>query len=105
MNVVTLLGRITETPQAKPINDTSVINFTLAVRRKYKSSGDADADFIRCTAWGKTAEMIEKYFNKGDMICVIGEIRNNKYVDKYGEVKYSVSVNVNEMYFTGSSIK
>ena len=106
MNKVILIGRLTEDPKIKHTSTSAaVLNFTLAVRRKIPPANGPDADFIRCTAWNKTAGFVQKHFSKGDSIGVLGELHNNRYADKNGEVKYSVNVNVEEVYMTGSSMR
>ena len=65
MNRVDLTGRITKDPEVKVTqqSNTSICVFSIACRRSYKNSkGEYDTDFIRCVAFGKTAEFIEKYF-------------------------------------------
>lgn len=106
MNNVVLIGRLTETPDVSILSaDKTVLNFTVAVRRRFHGDGEADADFIRCTAWNQNALFIEKYFDKGDSIGIVGELRNNKYTDEHGEAKYSTAINVTQVCFTGSSLK
>ena len=58
--------------------------FTLAVNRRFKRENEPNADFINCTAVGKTAEVIEKYFTKGMKMEVVGEIRTGSYTNKDG---------------------
>lgn len=101
MNKVILTGRLTHSPELKRTNSgTSVVSFSLAVRRTFKNaSGEYDTDFINCVAWRQAAEMIEKYFNKGDGITVFGEIRTRSYTDKDGNNRNAVEVLVNEFEF------
>lgn len=106
MNNVVLIGRLTETPDVSILStNKTVLNFTVAVRRRFHAEGDADADFIRCTAWDNNALFIEKYFNKGDSIGIVGELRNNKYTDENGETRYNTVINVMQVCFTGTSLK
>ena len=106
MNNVVLIGRLTEAPDVSILSaNKTVLNFTIAVRRRFHAEGDADADFIRCTAWDNNALFIEKYFQKGDSIGIVGELRNNKYTDEHGEIKYATCVNVTQACFPGSSLK
>lgn len=106
MNSVILIGRLARDPELKHISpDYDVIRFTVAVQRKYTSKTEREADFINCTAWNGSARFIDKYFGKGDSICVTGELRNERYTDKTGQEKYTTFVNVHDVYFTGSSMK
>lgn len=107
MNKVILMGRLTADPELKRTqNSTSVCRFTVAVNRKFtdKTTGQREADFISCTAWAKTAEFISRYFTKGQMICLDGELRTGSYQDRnYSDVThYTTEVYVDNVEFTGS---
>lgn len=107
MNKVILMGRLTADPELKYTqSNTAVIRFTVAVNRKFedKQTGKREADFISCTAWSQTAEFISKYFKKGQMICVEGELRTGSYQDKnYPDVThYTTDLWVNSVEFAGS---
>ena len=101
MNKAILTGRLTHSPELRTTNTgTSVVHFSLAVRRTFKNaSGEYDTDFINCVAWKQSAEIIAKYFNKGDGITVFGEIRTRSYTDKDGNSRNAVEVLVNEFEF------
>ena len=76
--------------------------FTLAVNRRFKRENEPDADFISCTAFGKTAEVIEKYFTKGMKMEVVGEIRTGSYTNKDGVKVYTTEVAAEEIGFAES---
>lgn len=79
INNVSLTGRLTRDPELKYTNgsNTPVLPFILAVNRNFKNKqGDVEADFISCVAWGKNAENISKFFQKGSLIGIEGRIRN-----------------------------
>ena len=59
---------------------------------KDKTTGERQADFIRCVAWRQTAEFVSKYFSKGKMIIVEGSLRNDDYTDNNGVKHYSYNV-------------
>lgn len=103
MNLVALIGRITRDTEARTTaGGTSVCKFTIAVQRKFKNQdGNYEADFINCVAFGKTSTFIETYFNKGDMISVVGSIQTGSY-EKDGRRIYTTDVIVNEAGFVGS---
>lgn len=84
MNNVTLMGRLTRDPELKRTSkDNSYCNFTLAVNRPKTKDGTQEADFISCTAWNKTAEVIESWLQKGDRLAVVGRLNVTKRDDKY----------------------
>lgn len=99
MNQVTLIGRLVKEPELVNAGDKQKLDFTLAVNTKVKGK----ADFISCTAWGKTAEIMTKYLNKGSQVCVYGEIKNNNYEDSKGVKHYGMKIQVNSIEFLGSS--
>ena len=99
MNTVNLIGRMTKHPMIKLIDkgkdgELTQAVFTLAVDR-----GNDEADFIRCVAYGKVAEIIEDYTQKGARVGVTGHIRTGSYEDKDGEVKYTTDVIVDRFDF------
>lgn len=105
MNKVILAGRLTDVPELKTTSTNNCkLDFTLAVRRRVTSKG-VTTDFINCVAWSHNASFINQYFSKGDSISVVGELHNDKYTDKEGKTRYSVKVNVDEIYTTGSYMK
>lgn len=102
MNLVVLVGRLTSDPEIRRNGDKTIGKFSLAVSRKFKREGEADADFFNCVVFGKTAEFLEKYFHKGMKAVVTGELRNNHYTDTNGTKHYSEQVVVNNIEFAES---
>ena len=102
MNKVILMGRLTAEPEMKQTpSGTAVAVFTIAVNRRFAKEGQQQADFIRCTAWKQQAEFICKYFKKGSMICVVGNIQTRSWDGQDGKKQYSTDIVVEEVYFTG----
>ena len=105
MNLVILHGRITADPTIRTANSgTKIAGFTIAVDRrlKDKTTGERKTDFCRCTAFGKTAEMLERFWTKGKEILVEGELQQNDYVAQDGHDVKSYQVVVNQVHFCGS---
>ena len=103
MNKVILMGRLVKDPEARTVGDgISIARFTIAVDRRFTGKdGQRQADFINCTAWRQTGEFICRYFHKGNMIAVIGELQTRTWEDDTGQKRYATEVNVSEAYFTG----
>lgn len=105
MNKVVLMGRLTKDPEVRYStgeNATAIARFTVAVNRKFKNAeGNYDADFINCVAFGKSAEFIEKYFTKGNMIALSGRIQTGSYTNKDGVRVYTTDVVVEDTEFAG----
>ena len=105
MNLVILHGRITADPTIRTANSgTKIAGFTIAVDRrlKDKTTGERKTDFCRCTAFGKTAEMLERFWTKGKEILVEGELQQNDYTAQDGHEVKSYQVVVNQVHFCGS---
>lgn len=96
INNCTFVGRLVADPQIRRTsNDLIIGDFTIAVDRETKGK----TDFIRCTAWRQTAEFVNKYFQKGNMIAVTGRMENNPYEDKNGNKRDSWGLNVQSVSF------
>ena len=105
MNRVILCGRLVrdaEVRYSQGANPMAVAKFTLAVDRKFKKDGEQSVDFINCTAFGKTAEVIEKYVTKGTKIAVVGHIQTGSYTNKDGQKVYTTDVVIDELEFCES---
>lgn len=89
MNKVFLIGFLTRDVDSRAAGETTVVKFGVAVNRKYKKDGQQDADFINCTAFGKTAEFISKYFSKGSKIVIEGRWQTGSYTNKEGQKVYT----------------
>lgn len=102
LNRVILMGRITHDLEVKQAGGQSVLSFSIAVERNYTDqNGQRPVDFIDCVAWAQRAEFINRFFGKGRMICVEGELRKRDYTDKNGNKRYVTEVFVDSSYFTG----
>ncbi len=106
MNKVILMGRLTRDPEVRysqGASQTSVARFSIAVDRRFgKREGEPDADFFNCTAFGKTAEFVERYLHKGTKIALSGRIQNDNYTNKEGQMVYSVRIIVDDVEFAES---
>lgn len=100
MNKVILMGRLTKDPEFRVgQSGGQMASYDLAVNRQYKRDGEPDADFFRCVVFNKSAEFANKYFRKGMMVAVIGEIRNSDWTDRNGTKHRSVDIIVSEQHF------
>ena len=97
------MGRLVADPEFRQTQSgIPVCRFRIAVNRPKKQDGSQEADFIGCTAWRNTAEFISRYFSKGQMIHVEGQLRNNDYEDQNGTKHYSMDVLAESVAFCGS---
>jgi len=103
MNKVILIGRISSDIDVRQTQSgTSAASFNIAVDRFMGKDKEKEADFIRCVAWGKTAEHISKFFNKGKQIALEGNIKTGSY-EKDGIKHYTTDVWVDKVEFVGSN--
>jgi single-strand DNA-binding protein len=103
MNVVVLVGRLTDNPELRKTNsDISVTRFSIAVDRQFKSGEERQADFINIVAWRQSAEFICRYFTKGQRIGIEGSLRMNRFTDKDGNNRTSYEVVAEAVHFVES---
>lgn len=102
MNKVILMGNLTRDPEirySQGENSLAIARFSIAVNRRFARQGDTDVDFFNCTAFGRQAEFIEKYFRQGSRVLLSGRIQNDNYTNKNGEKVYSVQIIAEEIEF------
>jgi len=99
MNIVMLIGRLTNDPELKQNEKYTQCKFTLAVNRLKEGT-----DFINCIAWNKQAELISKYLKKGSQVAIEGRIQTGSYDGKNGKV-YTTDIIVQNLNFIGTKEK
>lgn len=100
INLVMLHGRLAADPDLRTTpNGTSVCSFTIA---NDTGSGDKKrTSFIRCVAWKATAEVLAKYFCKGQEIAVSGQLQTREWFDKDGNKRIATEVVARDVDFCG----
>lgn len=91
-------GRLTRDPEIRYTtgeNKTAVASFSIAVDRR----GKQESDFFNCTAWGKTAEHMEKYWRKGMKAAIVGRLEAENWTGKDGQKRTSVKIVAEEIEF------
>lgn len=100
-NSVRLLGRLGEEPKVKNLESgKKVANFSIATNEIYRDSKgekQSETTWHRLVAWGKQAEIAEKYLKKGSEISIEGKLTNRQWEDQQGEKHYSTEIVVNSM--------
>ena len=98
MNKVFLTGRIANDLEIRSTSTgKSVCEFRLATNRPTNRDGERVADFINCRVWNKTAENLEKYQAKGNLIAIIGRMQVETYQDKEGKNRRNTYVLVEDL--------
>lgn len=104
LNKVIITGRLTAKPELKTTTSgTSVTSFSLAVQRNFKNAqGEYDTDFINVVVWRKQAEFASNYFDKGQLITVVGSLTSRRYEDGEGNKRTAFEVVAEELLFAES---
>ena len=99
------MGRLTKDPEirytqgAKPV---AVVNYTLAVDRKFKREGEPSADFINFVAYSTVAEFAKKYFKKGTKLVATAHCQTRSYTNNENKKAYVTEFIVEEQEFAES---
>ena len=106
-NRVQLIGNVGRDPEIKNLEGgKKLANISIATNDSYtndKGERITDTQWHRLTAWGNTAEIIEKYVTKGKEIAVIGKLTYRNYDDKNGEKRYVTEITINELQLLGKA--
>ncbi len=104
-NKVQLIGHVGQEPEIKNLEGgKKLATLTLATNEVYyKENGDKveQTEWHRITAWGKLAEIVEKYVVKGKEVAIEGKLTHRSYEDKNGDKKYVTEVVANELLLIG----
>lgn len=105
-NKVQLIGNVGNDPEIKTFEGgKKVATLTIATNESYKNDkGEKveQTEWHRVVAWGKTAEIIERFVTKGKEVAIEGKLTHRSYDDKNGEKRYITEVVVNDLLLQGS---
>ena len=105
-NHVQLIGNVGQEPQITNLESgKKVARFSIATNEYYKNAKgekEQSTEWHTVVAWGKTAEIIEKYVGKGKEIGVSGKLKNRSYEDKEGLKRYVTEIEANEILLLGT---
>lgn len=104
-NKVQLIGNLGNAPEIKTLDGgKKMARFSIATNESYRNAkGEkvTETQWHNLVAWGKVAEIVEKYLNKGSEVAIEGKLTNRSYNDKDGNKKYISEVQVNELLMLG----
>jgi single-strand DNA-binding protein len=101
LNLCQFIGRAGRDPEVRyAASGDAIVNFTLAVG--WKSKDKEGTEWVRCTAFGKLAEVIGQYVQKGKQVYVSGRWRTREWTDKDGVKHYTTELNVDQLQLLGS---
>ena len=96
LNTVMLAGHLTRDPQLRSLpQDKTVVSFSLAINRRFKGADGEikeDSTFVDCEAWGRTAELVGQYLQKGSGCYVEGRLKLDAWEDKEGAKRSRLKV-------------
>ena len=105
-NQVQLIGNVGNAPETKNFESgKKVCSFSLATNEYYHKEGEKiqQTDWHNVVAWGKQAELIEKYVDKGKEVAIRGKLTTKSYETQSGEKRYVTEILVSEILFLRSS--
>lgn len=104
LNTITVMGRLTRDPELRRTGSgVAVASFTVAVDSDYKDKdGNKKTNFFDCVAWRNTGEFVAKYFSKGRMAVVKGQLDIREWTDKEGNKRKSAEIIAENVYFGDS---
>jgi single-strand DNA-binding protein len=104
-NKVQLIGNLGNAPEVKNTEKgKKLAKFSIATNETYynvKGEKVTETQWHNLIAWGKVAEVAEKYLSKGSEVAIEGKLMNNNYTDKEGNKRYSTEIQVNELLLLG----
>ena len=102
LNHIVVMGRLTRDPELRRTGSgIPVASFTVAVDRDFgkNENGEKETDFIDCVAWRQTGEFVSKYFSKGSMAVVSGQLQIRSWTDKDGNKRRTAEIVASNVYF------
>ncbi|HEY9082876.1 MAG TPA: single-stranded DNA-binding protein [Vicingaceae bacterium] len=104
-NKVQLIGNLGNAPEIINLESgKKLAKFAIATNESYKNAkGETvkETQWHNLVAWGKTAEIVEKYLTKGNEVAIEGKLTSRSYEDKEGNKKFITEVVVNELLMLG----
>lgn len=108
-NKVQLIGNLGNNPEIKTLDSgKKMAKFSVATNETYRNAkGEkvVETQWHNLIAWGKVAEIAEKFLHKGSEVALEGKLINRSYNDKDGNKKYITEVQVNELLLLGKEAK
>lgn len=102
VNTVIIAGNLTRDPEVKPIGQSSVAKFGVAINDKYKAADGTLKEttaFVDVEAWGKTADLVGQYLRKGAGVVIEGKLKSDSWQTKDGEKRQKLMVRADRVHF------
>jgi single-strand DNA-binding protein len=106
-NKVQLIGNLGNAPEVRNTESgKKLVRFSVATNEQYKNAkGErvTETQWHNLIAWGKVADIVEKYLTKGTEVAIEGKLINRNYMDKEGNKKYITEIQVTELLMLGKA--
>lgn len=105
-NRVIIIGRLTRDPEFKQINNTSLVNFSIANNRTYVANGEKkeEVSYFDCSAWGKLADIVKQYCKKGKQIAIEGRLQQSVWDAPDGKKNSKVRIIAENIQLLGGNL-
>ncbi|MEO8569625.1 MAG: single-stranded DNA-binding protein, partial [Ginsengibacter sp.] len=105
-NKVQLIGNLGNAPEVRNTESgKKLVRFSIATNESYRNAkGEkvTETQWHNLIAWGKVADIAEKYLAKGTEVAIEGKLMNNNYTDKDGNKRYNTEIQVHELLLLGN---
>ena len=104
LNRCEFIGNVGKAPEVRFVNNSAVADFSVACNEKWKDKAgnmQERTEWVRCTAWGKLAEVCGQYLDKGRQVYVSGRMQTDEY-EKDGVKRYSTKIVLDTMKMLGA---
>lgn len=102
LNQSIIMGRLTHDPELRTTpNGVSVVRFQVALDRPKQRNAEPKTDYIDVEAWRSQADFVSRYFQKGQMIAVVGPLHKDSYTDKNGVKRERTYISADTVSFCG----
>ena len=99
VNKIIIVGNVGQTPTIRTAGETKIASFTVATTERFKDK--EETEWHNVSVFGKLAEVVEKYVDKGTQLYVEGRIKTEKYTDKNGVERTATRVIANTIQMLG----
>lgn len=100
-NNISFVGRVGSDPELKDVGSSTVLEFRVANDTGFGER--KTTNWFRCAYWGRRAQSLQPYLQKGKQVFITGELTLRKYTDREGVERWSPDVNVNQLDFVGGN--
>ncbi len=101
INNLTIIGRLTRDPELTQPKGTKLCKFSIANNDYVKNNEDGHVSYYNILVWNSQAEACTKYLNKGSQVLITGRLKQDRYEDKNGNKRSSISIIAHTVQFIG----